>query len=139
MRISALPAALVLTAGALAATAAPAAAEPASVVTLEVGLNNHHNTGRVTYERIDGAVNSVRILTVEATGGLVDCAWLQWNDPNGIDGWSIIQSEPSCNGGTLVEQPGMVIKAPAGHPLKVRLAGYHDGGVVVIHKDIAKL
>ncbi|MER6778167.1 MULTISPECIES: hypothetical protein [unclassified Streptomyces] len=141
MRISALPAALVLTAATIAGAAAPAAAEtPANVVTLDAGLNLHHNTATVTYERVDGAVNSVKIISVDLASGEPDCAWVQWNDPkNTGDGWTNLDSEPSCHGIGLIETLNVVIKAPAGHPLKVRLASYHADGNSVAHKDVAKL
>ncbi|MFB7462461.1 hypothetical protein ACFCZ1_02950 [Streptomyces sp. NPDC056224] len=141
MRISALCAALAVTAVTFAGTVTPAAAEPsASTVTLDAGAGLHHSTGRVIYEHVDGAVNSVKIISVRATGGSADCAWVQWNDPKaGGDGWQSLNSEPGCYGGTVGETLDVVIKAPAGHPLKVRLAAYHADSVDVMHKDIAKL
>ncbi|MEV6728484.1 MULTISPECIES: hypothetical protein [unclassified Streptomyces] len=142
MRITALPAALALVAAALAAGAAPAAADtpagPVLTVPLEAGNGFHHNTGTVTYERVDGAVNSVRIISVHILSGERDCAWVSWNDPHDPNGWSNLTSEPSCNGTGLEESPDRIIKAPAGHPLKVRLAAGHPDSDVV-HKDIEKL
>ncbi|MCX5147989.1 MULTISPECIES: hypothetical protein [unclassified Streptomyces] len=141
MRVSALPAALVLVAAALAAGAAPAAADtagPVLTVDLEAGTAAlHHNTARVTYERVDGALNSVRIISVEIVSGERDCAWVAWNDPHNVNDWSNLTSEPSCNGTGLFESHDQIIKAPAGHPLKVRLAADH--GSDVVHKDIEKL
>ncbi|MFJ3910120.1 hypothetical protein [Streptomyces vinaceus] len=142
MRVSVLPAALALVAAALAAGAAPAAADtpagPVLTLDLEAGTAaRHHNTARVTYERVDGAVNSVRIISVEIVSGENDCAWVAWNDPHNVNGWSNLTSEPSCNGTGLFESHNEIIKAPAGHPLKVRLAGDHLGDIV--HKDIEKL
>ncbi|MEU9165883.1 hypothetical protein AB0D29_37115 [Streptomyces sp. NPDC048424] len=141
MRISALSAALAVTVVTLAGSATSAAAEPTALtIPLEAGANLHLSTGSVTYERVDGAVNSVKIISVRATGGAKDCAWVQWNDPKaGGDGWSSLVSEPGCYGGTVGETPNVVIKAPAGHPLKVRLAAYHFDSAEVIHKDIEKL
>ncbi|MFD6229805.1 hypothetical protein ACFWFZ_23460 [Streptomyces sp. NPDC060232] len=142
MRLSALPAAAALVAATLASAAAPAAADtlagPVLQADLEAGKGRHHNTGTVIYERVDGAVNSVRIISVSITGGELDCAWVAWNDPHGADGWSNLTTEPSCHGTGLGEYPDMIIKAPAGHPLKVRLAADHPGSDVV-HKDIQKL
>ncbi|MFD0268610.1 hypothetical protein ACFVGY_18860 [Streptomyces sp. NPDC127106] len=61
----------------------PAAAETTlSTVNLEAGANLHHNTAMVNYERIDGAVNSVKVTYVLVTSGERDCAWVQWNDPH---------------------------------------------------------
>ncbi|MER5928767.1 hypothetical protein [Streptomyces sp. NPDC002054] len=142
MRISAaLPAALVLTAAMLAGGATPAAAETTlSTVELEAGANHHHNTATVTYERIDGAVNSVKITYVLITSGERDCAWVQWNDPKAVgDGWSALTPEPSCHGIGMGEPRERIIKAPAGHPLKVRLAADHPDSADVVHKDIEKL
>ncbi|MFK0258319.1 hypothetical protein [Streptomyces sp. NPDC090445] len=142
MRISsALPAALALTAATLAGGAAPAAAETTlSTVKLEAGANLHHNTAKVNYERIDGAVNSVKVTYVLITSGERDCAWVQWNDPKaGGDGWTSLTPEPSCHGIGMGEPREVVIKAPAGHPLKVRLAAYHSDSADVMHKDIARL
>ncbi|MFD7555420.1 MULTISPECIES: hypothetical protein [unclassified Streptomyces] len=142
MRMSALTTAAVLVAATLAAGAAPATADtpagPVLSVPLEAGKVRHHNTGTVDYERVDGAVNSVRIISVTITGGELDCAWVSWNDPDSPNGWTNLTSEPSCNGTTLVENPDLIIKAPAGHPLKVRLLADHPGSDVV-HKDIEKL
>ncbi|MFB6808096.1 hypothetical protein [Streptomyces sp. NPDC056387] len=142
MRVSALPAALALVAAALATGAAPAAADtaPGPVLTVDLQAGTaalHHNTARVTYERVDGAVNAVRIISVEIVSGERDCAWVSWNDPHNVNGWSNLTTEPSCNGTGLVESPDEIIKAPAGHPLKVRLAADH--GTDVVHKDIEKL
>ncbi|KPI21121.1 hypothetical protein OV450_7678 [Actinobacteria bacterium OV450] len=141
MRVSALPAALALVAAALATGAAPAAADtapgPVLRVELDAGSGLHHNTATVTYERVDGAVNSVRIISVEIISGERDCAWVSWNDPHNVNGWSNLTTEPSCNGTGLVESPDEIIKAPASHPLKVRLAADH--GTDVVHKDIEKL
>ncbi|QES51594.1 hypothetical protein DEJ50_30855 [Streptomyces venezuelae] len=142
MRISAaLPAALVLTAAMLAGGAAPAAAEaPLLTVDLEAGANHHRNTAKVTYERVPGAANSVRITYVLITAGERDCAWVQWNDPNSSswDGWTSLTPEPSCYGIGMGEPRDLVISAPPGHPLKVRLAADH-GNSQWVHKDIAKL
>ncbi|MFF4102156.1 hypothetical protein [Streptomyces sp. NPDC001903] len=141
MRISTLPAAVALAAATLAAGAVPAAADtpgPILTVELEAGTAaHHHNTARVTYQRVDGAANSVKIISVEIVSGERDCAWVSWNDPHDVNGWSNLTSEPSCNGTGLFESHDQIIKAPAGHPLKVRLAGDHLGDVV--HKDIEKL
>ncbi|MFE2553352.1 hypothetical protein ACFXGI_33175 [Streptomyces sp. NPDC059355] len=141
MRISALPAAIALVAATLAAGAAPAAADtPGPILTVELEAGTaalHHNTAKVTYQRVDGAVNSVKIISVEIVSGERDCAWVSWNDPHDVTGWSNLTSEPSCNGTGLIESHDQIIKAPAGHPLKVRLAGDHLGEVV--HKDIEKL
>ncbi|WP_327413717.1 hypothetical protein [Streptomyces sp. NBC_01233] len=142
MRVSALSATAALVVATLAGGAAPAAADtpagPVLQVDLEAGKGFHHNIGTVFYERVDGAVNSVRIISVHITSGERDCAWVAWNDPRDVNGWSNLTSEPSCNGTGLVEHPDRIIKAPAGHPLKVRLAGDHPGSDVV-HKDIEKL
>ncbi|MFD9725546.1 hypothetical protein [Streptomyces sp. NPDC059072] len=142
MRVSALSATAALVAATLAAGAAPATADtpagPVLSVPLEAGKGHHHNIGAVTYERVDGAVNSVRIISVDITGGELDCAWVSWNDPDSPNGWTNLSSEPSCNGTELVEYPDRIIKAPAGHPLKVRLLADHPGNDVV-HKDIEKL
>ncbi|WP_030964344.1 hypothetical protein [Streptomyces sp. NRRL S-378] len=142
MRLSALPAAAALVLATLAAGAAPATADtpagPVLQADLEAGKGRHHNTGTVLYERVDGAVNSVRIKSVTIYSGELDCAWVSWNNPHGTDGWSHLTTEPSCNGTGLVEYPDIIIKAPAGHPLKVRLAADHPGSDVV-HKDIQKL
>ncbi|WP_328928622.1 hypothetical protein OG429_31430 [Streptomyces sp. NBC_00190] len=141
MRISALSAALAVTAMTLAGSVTPATAEPTvSTVTLDAGAGLHHSTGTVLYEHVDGEVNSIKIISAQATGGTHDCAWVQWNDPKaGGDGWSPLISEPGCYGSTVGETPNIVIKAPAGHPLKVRLAAYHFDSAEVKHKDIAKL
>ncbi|MEU9176751.1 hypothetical protein AB0C90_07860 [Streptomyces sp. NPDC048550] len=141
MRVTALPAALALVAAALAGGAAPAAADTAGPVLtapLEAGNGFHHNTGTVIYERVDGAVNSVRIISVHIVSGERDCAWVSWNDPHNPNGWTNLTSEPSCWGTGLEEFPDVIIKAPAGHPLKVRLAADH-GDPEVMHKDIEKL
>ncbi|MER7465232.1 hypothetical protein [Streptomyces sp. NPDC097981] len=142
MRMSALSATAALVVATLAAGTAPASADapagPVLVLELEAGTATlHHNTARVTYERVDGAVNSVKIISVEIVSGERDCAWVAWNDPHNVNGWSNLTSEPSCNGTGLIEGHDEIIKAPAGHPLKVRLAGDHGGDVV--HKDIEKL
>ncbi|MFJ6049372.1 hypothetical protein [Streptomyces sp. NPDC092307] len=141
MRVSVLSATAALVFATLAGGAAPAAADspagPVLQVDLEAGKGLHHNTGTVIYERVDGAANSVRIISVQITSGEQDCAWVSWNDPHNVNGWSNLTSEPSCNGTGLGENPGIIIKAPVGHPLKVRLAGDHLGDVV--HKDIQKL
>ncbi|MFJ7585891.1 hypothetical protein ACIQZO_00545 [Streptomyces sp. NPDC097617] len=141
MRMSALSATAALVLATLAGGVAPAAADspagPVLRVDLEAGKGLHHNVGTVLYERVDGEVNAVRILSVYITGGERDCAWVSWNNPWDGGVWSNLTSEPSCNGTGLEEHPGQIIKAPAGHPLKVRLAGDHLGEVV--HKDIQKL
>ncbi|MCX5179590.1 hypothetical protein [Streptomyces virginiae] len=141
MRVSALSAAALVVAT-LAAGAVPATADtpagPLLVVPLEAGDGLHHSTGSVTYERVDGAVNAVRIISVHIRGGERDCAWVAWNDPHDPTGWNNLTSEPSCHGTGLEESPDRIIKAPAGHPLKVRLAADH-GGPEVKHKDIEKL
>ncbi|MFG2482653.1 MULTISPECIES: hypothetical protein [Streptomyces] len=143
MRVSALSAAAVLVAATLAAGAVPATADtpvgPLLVVPLDAGNGLHHSTGSVAYERVDGAVNAVRIISVHVTGGDRDCAWLDWNDPHSFTGWSSLTSEPSCDGTGLGEYPDRIIKAPVGHPLKVRLAAYHADSGEVKHKDIEKL
>ncbi|MFD9220064.1 hypothetical protein ACFWDI_08570 [Streptomyces sp. NPDC060064] len=54
-----------------------------------------------------------------------------------MDGWTSLITEPPCNGVGLVETPNLIIKAPKGHQLKVRLAAYH--GSELAHKDIEKL
>lgn len=141
MRVSALSAAAALVAATLAGGAAPAAADtPAGVppVELEAGKGLHHNRGKVVYERVDGEVNAVRIISVHITSGERDCAWVSWNDPDNWNGWSNLTTEPSCNGGSMGEYPGIIIKAPANHPLKVRLYADHPGSDVV-HKDIQRL
>ncbi|MFI8260204.1 MULTISPECIES: hypothetical protein [unclassified Streptomyces] len=141
MRISALPAAIALVAATLAAGAVPAAADaPGPILTMELEAGTaalHHNTAKVTYQRVDDAVNSVKIISVEIVSGERDCAWVAWNDPRNANVWSNLTSEPSCNGTGLFESHNEIIKAPPGHPLKVRLAGDHLGEVV--HKDIQKL
>ncbi|MFB7182594.1 hypothetical protein ACFCYI_33395 [Streptomyces sp. NPDC056257] len=141
MRVSALSATAALVVATLAGGAAPAAADtpagPVLQVDLEAGKGLHHNVGTVFYERVDGQVNAVRIISVHITSGERDCAWVSWNDPHNVNDWTNLTSEPSCNGTGLEERPDVVIKAPAGHPLKVRLAGDHLGEVV--HKDIEKL
>ncbi|MFE7096015.1 hypothetical protein [Streptomyces erythrochromogenes] len=142
MRLSVLPAAAALVLATLASGAAPAAADtpadPVLQVDLEAGKGRHHNTGTVLYERVDGAVNAARIKAVTIYSGELDCAWVQWNNPHNPDGWSNLTTEPSCNGTGLGEYPDLVIKAPVGHPLKVRLVADHLGSDVV-HKDIQKL
>ncbi|MEU9300954.1 hypothetical protein [Streptomyces sp. NPDC048269] len=141
MRISALSVTVALVAATIAGGAAPAAADTAiSTVDLEAGTGRHHNSATVIYERVDGAVNSVRIISLQAVSGEPDCVWVEWNDPKDVgDGWAALNSEPPCYGGSMEETLNQIIKAPKGHQLKVRLAGYHDGGGEVIHKDIAKL
>ncbi|MFD9370558.1 hypothetical protein ACFWA6_23065 [Streptomyces sp. NPDC060020] len=142
MRVSALSAAAALVVATLAGGAAPAAADtpagPVPPVELEAGKGLHHNVGTVVYERVDGEVNAVRIISVHITSGERDCAWVSWNDPHNVNGWSNLTTEPSCNGTGLGEYPGLIIKAPANHPLKVRLYADHPGSDVV-HKDIQKL
>ncbi|MBT2449002.1 hypothetical protein J7F03_18250 [Streptomyces sp. ISL-43] len=139
MRISALSATVAVVAATIAGAAAPAAATTsASKVNLEAGAGLHHSSATVTYERVDGAVNSVEILSVEAHAGERDCVWVEWNDPHDeVDGWASLNSEPPCNGGDLLETPNVIIKAPKGYQLKVRLAVYHSSELA--HKDIAKL
>lgn len=141
MRLSALPVTVAVVAATIASGAAPAAADTsASPVVLEAGSGLHHNSATVTYERVDGAVNSVRIISLRASSGEPDCVWVEWNDPKDTgDGWAALNSEPACHGGGLEETPDRVIKAPKGYQLKVRLAAYHDGGPEVVHKDVAKL
>ncbi|MFJ1566513.1 hypothetical protein ACIOG8_20210 [Streptomyces erythrochromogenes] len=121
--------------------AAPAAAGTlVSTVNLDAGAGRHHSSATVTYERVDGAENSVRIISLQAFSGEPDCVWVEWNDPKDVgDGWTVLNSEPPCHGGSIEETINQVIKAPKGHQLKIRLAAYHDGGLDVIHKDIAKL
>ncbi|MFE6837135.1 hypothetical protein ACFVFI_20160 [Streptomyces sp. NPDC057705] len=142
MRVSALSATAALVVATLAGGAAPAAADtpagPVLQADLEAGTGLHHNIGTVFYKRVDGAVNSVRIISVHITSGERDCAWVSWNDPHNINGWTNLTTEPSCNGTGLGEYPGIVIKAPADHPLKVRLAADHPGSDVV-HKDVERL
>ncbi|MFG2980179.1 hypothetical protein ACGFYQ_02855 [Streptomyces sp. NPDC048258] len=142
MRISALSATAALVVATLAGGAAPATADtpagPVLRVDLEAGKGLHHNTGTVLYERVDGEVNSVRIISVSIVSGERDCAWVSWNDPHDVNGWTNLTSEPSCHGTGLGENPDRIIKAPAGHPLKVRLTADHPGSDVV-HKDIEKL
>ncbi|WP_405594606.1 hypothetical protein OG741_02410 [Streptomyces sp. NBC_01410] len=123
----------------VAGGAAPAAADTmASTVNLEAGAGLHHSSAAVIYEHVDGAVNSVKIISVEAFSGERDCVWVEWNDPKDVgDGWTALNSEPPCYGGNLLETPNRIIKAPKGHQLKVRLAAYH--GSELVHKDIAKL
>ncbi|MEU2158744.1 hypothetical protein ABZ532_27670 [Streptomyces sp. NPDC019396] len=136
MRIPALSATVAVVAATLAGGAAPAAATTAaSAVNLEAGAGLHHSSATVTYQRVDGAANAVKILLVEAKAGERDCVWVEWNDPQ--DGWTSLNSEPPCNGGSLVESPNLTIKAPQGHQLKVRLAAFH--GSELVHKDIEKL
>ncbi|MEU2166038.1 hypothetical protein QRN89_00015 [Streptomyces chengbuensis] len=141
MRIPALSVAVAVVAATIAGGAAPAAADTlVSTVNLEAGAGLHHNSATVTYERVDGAVNSVKIISLLAFSSERDCVWVEWNDPNDVgDGWAALNSEPPCYGGNLGETLNRIIKAPKGHQLKVRLAAYHDGGIEVIHKDIAKL
>ncbi|MGW3328180.1 hypothetical protein [Streptomyces virginiae] len=143
MRLSALSTAAALVVATLAAGAVPATADtpagPLLVVPLDAGNGLHHSTGSVAYERVDGAANAVRIISVHVTGGDRDCAWLDWNDPHNPTGWSSLTSEPSCGGTGLEEYPDRIIKAPVGHPLKVRLAAYHADSAEVKHKDIEKL
>ncbi|MFC9818637.1 hypothetical protein ACFWG6_07320 [Streptomyces erythrochromogenes] len=142
MRLSALPAAAALVLATLVSGAAPATADtpadPVLQVDLEAGKGRHHNMGTVLYERVDGAVNSARIKAVTIHSGELDCAWVQWNNPHNPDGWSNLTTEPSCNGTGLGEYPDIIIKAPVGHPLKVRLVADHLGSDIV-HKDIQKL
>ncbi|MFD0266169.1 hypothetical protein ACFVGY_06180 [Streptomyces sp. NPDC127106] len=145
MRASALSATVAMVAATLAGGAAPAAAAPAGTlppIDLEAGTAAlHHNTARVTYERVDGAANTFRIITVEAFSGRRDCIWVEWNDPDGWNnGWSRLHSEPPCDGGNLLERPDRIITAPKDHPIKVRLVAYHhDNAVDIVHKDVAKL
>ncbi|MGZ9930697.1 hypothetical protein ACXNSR_12450 [Streptomyces sp. NC-S4] len=142
MRMSALSATAALVLATLAGGAAPAAADtpagPVLQVDLDAGKGLHHNIGTVIYERVDGAANAVRIISVSITSGERDCAWVSWNDPHNVNGWTNLTTEPSCNGTGLGENPDIIIKAPVGHPLKVRLAADHPGSDVV-HKDIQKL
>lgn len=139
MRIPALSVTVAVVAATIAGVAAPAAAATAaSTVNLEAGGGLHHSSATVTYERVDGAVNSVKVLSVEANAGERDCVWVEWNDPHDeVDGWTSLITEPPCNGGGLLEAPNRIIKAPKGHQLKVRLAAYH--GSELAHKDIEKL
>lgn len=141
MRLSALSVTVAVMAATAAAGAAPAAADTlASPVVLEAGTGLHHNTATVTYEHVDGTVNSIRIISLAAASGEPDCVWVEWNDPKDTgDGWAALNAEPACHGGSLEETLNRVIKAPKGYQLKVRLAAYHDGGPDVVHKDIAKL
>nr|WSX48094.1 hypothetical protein OG409_03495 [Streptomyces sp. NBC_00974] len=141
MRIPALSVTVAVVAATIAAGAAPAAADTvASTVNLEAGAGLHHNSATVIYERVDGAVNSVKIISLQAFSGEADCVWVEWNDPKDVgDGWTALNSEPPCFGGSLEEPVNEIIKAPKGHPLKVRLAASHNGGVEVDHKDIARL
>ncbi|MFJ3232683.1 hypothetical protein [Streptomyces sp. NPDC086787] len=141
MRLPALSATVAVVIAAVAQGAAPAAADTlVSTVNLEAGAGLHHSSATVTYERVDGAVNSVKIISLQILSSERDCVWLEWNDPQDVsDGWSALNSEPSCYGNSMEETPNRIIKAPKGHQLKVRLGGYHDGGVAVVHKDIAKL
>ncbi len=137
MRISALSATVAL----VAATLAGGGQGTVLTIDLEAGTAAlHHNTARVTYERVDGAVNTFRIITVEAFSGERDCVWVEWNEPDGWNnGWSALNSEPPCHGGNLLQTPDRIITAPKDHPLKVRLVAYHDNAVDIFHKDIAKL
>ncbi|WP_406263235.1 hypothetical protein OHT93_00965 [Streptomyces sp. NBC_00191] len=139
MRIPALSVTVAVVAATVAGGAAPvAAATVVSPVNLEAGTGRHHNSATVIYERVDGAVNSVKIISVEAYSGEPDCVWVEWNDPKDVgDGWTALNSEPPCYGGNLLETPNRIIKAPKGYQLKVRLAAYH--GSELVHKDIAKL
>lgn len=141
MRIQALLATVAVVAATVAGGAAPAAADTVtSTVNLEAGTGLHHNSATVIYERVDGAVNSVKIISLQAFSGEPDCVWVEWNDPKDVgDGWTALNSEPPCYGGSMGETLNRIIKAPKDHQLKVRLAAYHDGGIEVIHKDIAKL
>ncbi|MFE9483227.1 hypothetical protein ACFYNM_32065 [Streptomyces spororaveus] len=143
MRVATLSATAALVLATLAGSVAPAAADtpagPVLQVPLEAGNGLHHSTGSVVYERVDGEVNAVRIISVYVTGGDRDCAWLDWNDPHNPNGWSSLTSEPSCGGTGLEEHPDRIVKAPVGHPLKVRLAAYHRDSAEVKHKDIEKL
>lgn len=141
MRISALSVTVAVVAATVAGGAAPAAADTvASTVNLQAGTGLHDNSATVTYERVDGAVNSVKIISLRAFSGERDCVWVEWNDPKDVgDGWAALNSEPPCYGGSMEETLNRVIKAPKNHQLKVRLAAYHDGGIEVVHKDIAKL
>lgn len=160
MRESVLSAALAVTASAVVVTAAtvpdgaavaaaavaaaagivaPASAGPAGRVTADLvaGAGNHRNTATVTYKRVDGAVNTFRILTVLASSAEHDCVWVEWNDPRSSDGWKSLISESPCSGNTLLENPGTLIKAPESHPIRVRLAAYHTPDLA--HKDIVRL
>ncbi|OJF11946.1 hypothetical protein [Couchioplanes caeruleus] len=122
--------------------AAPAAANTAaSRVELAAGNGTHFNTASVTYKRVDGAVNSVKILTIRAQSAAHEgeCVWVEWNDPNWPGGWAHLNSEPPCGGMDYIEELNRVIKAPAGHQLKVRLAVHHQFDVDLAHKDVAKL
>ncbi|MER5971438.1 hypothetical protein ABT112_17160 [Streptomyces sp. NPDC002055] len=140
MRLRTLSVTVGLMAATVAGGAAPAAAGPlVSTVNLEAGAGLHRSSATVNYERVDGAVNSVKILSLEAFSGQRDCVWVEWNDPESANGWSALNSEPPCYGMSMGEGLNRIIKAPKGYQLKVRLAGYHDGGMVVMHKDIAKL
>ncbi|MFD6912246.1 hypothetical protein ACFWB2_10535 [Streptomyces virginiae] len=141
MRISALSVTAAAMAATIAGGAVPAAADTlVSTVNLEAGAGLHRNSATVTYERVDGAVNSVKIISLQAFSGEPDCVWVEWNDPKDVgDGWTALNSEPPCHGGSLGETINQIIKAPKGYQLKIRLAAYHDGGIEVIHKDIAKL
>ncbi|MFE7778175.1 hypothetical protein ACFU5O_30615 [Streptomyces sp. NPDC057445] len=125
----------------VAGGAAPAAADTlVSTVNLDAGAGLHHSSATVIYEHVDGAVNSVKIISLQAFSGERDCVWVEWNDPKDVgDGWAALNSEPPCDGGSMGETLNRIIKAPKGYQLKVRLAAYHDGGIEVIHKDIAKL
>ncbi|MFC4067812.1 hypothetical protein [Actinoplanes subglobosus] len=135
MRVTVLSA-VVLACGAVPASAS---ASPAGRVTIDLvaGAGNHRNTASVTYKQVDGTANAFRILTVLANSSEPDCVGVEWNDPRSDDGWKSLISEMPCHGNTLLENPGTLIKAPEGHPIKVRLAGYHTPGLA--HKDIARL
>ncbi|WP_406305251.1 hypothetical protein OHA61_27325 [Streptomyces sp. NBC_00885] len=139
MRFPALSVTVAVVAATVAGGVAPAAADTAaSTVNLVAGAGRHLNSATVTYEHVDGAVNSVKIISVEAYSGEPDCVWVEWNDPKDVgDGWNALNSEPPCYGNNLLETPNRIIKAPKGYQLKVRLAAYH--GSELVHKDIAKL
>lgn len=143
MRVPALSVAAAVMAATIAGAAAPAAAasgaSAAPAVELEAGSGpDHYNHAWVTYKRFDGAVNSVKILTVAANAGQKDCVWVEWNDPQAEDGWTALNTEPPCWGGGLEEHPDVIIKAPKDYQLKVRLAAGH-GDAGVDHKDVKKL
>lgn len=85
MRIPALSVAVAVVAATIAGGAAPAAADTlVSTVNLEAGAGLHHNSATVTYERVDGAVNSVKIISLLAFSSERDCVWVEWNDPNDV-------------------------------------------------------
>ncbi|MFJ5552303.1 hypothetical protein [Streptomyces sp. NPDC093225] len=145
MRVSALPATLALVAATLAGGAAPAAADTPEGTLLTVSLEAgtaalHHNTATVTYERVAGEVNAFKITSIREVSAGRDCVWVEWNDPNGWNnGWNSLTTEPACYGYVMLETPNRIIKAPADHPLKVRLIAYHDDSAEIMHKDVAKL